>query len=527
MRQIAYLALLLAIGCADDIIPTPTAPLTSPTPTSGTAPSGDPSSSPSPSLTPGGSPAPSGSPTPSTSPTPSGAIASSPGPSGSPTPTGSPSLAPLTVSFEAPLATADYTANTMDIRLVATPAKNITIKEINLYYDDTLLLKQASDKTQLELKGWNPHVKNSVNNQDATEVGNGLHTLRAEAVANNGEAVNARLTFQKPVVLRGWINTTPKNGSPQPLPPLTPAMWDVRAVANRNRVFALFGRTGNNGSLQNDVQMLNVDVFAPQWETLPVPTDITSRLGVAIAVLDDRLYLAGGHPFNETAVKQVCSTGFFDPTVLNLPDLPTALTDASAAVLGRQLYVAGGRTGTSNGPATRACYRLSLDADGKAATTANWETVADLPPEVGPVSGALVAHDNALYWLGGDDGVSRYREAIAKFNPAGNRWAIEQYLPRGVRHAAVASHGGFVWVLGGEVSATAITDQVVRYDPQTRRVTTFPNPVASGDPRLNLPGPLAGAAAVSTGTHLYLLGGNAKTPGSPVPQAEVWRADLL
>jgi N-acetylneuraminic acid mutarotase len=248
---------------------------------------------------------------------------------------------------------------------------------------------------------------------------------------------------------------------------------------------------------------------------------ITPRLGVAIAVLDDRLYHAGGHPFNGTAVKQVSSTGFFDPTVLNLPDLPTALTDASAAVLGRQLYVAGGLSGTQ---ASRACYRLSLDADGKAATTANWETVADLPPEVGPVSGALVARDNALYWLGGDDGVSRYREAIAKFNPAGNSWAIEQYLPRGVRHAAVASHGGFLWVLGGEVSATAITDQVVRYDPQTRRVTTFP---PSSEPRLNLPRPLAGAAAVSTGTHLYLLGGNAGTAGSPVPRAEVWRADLL
>jgi hypothetical protein len=422
------------------------------------------------------------------------------------------------------LATADYTANTLDIRLVATPAKNITIKEINLYYDDILLLKQASDKTQLELKGWNPHVKNSVDDQDTAEVGNGLHTLRAEAIANNGEAVNARLTFQKPVILKGWVKTTPKDGATPDLPSLTPAMWDVRAVANRNRVFALFGRTGSNGSLQNDVQMLNVDVFAPQWETRPVPNGITPRLGVAIAVLDDRLYLAGGRPFNGTAVKQVRSMGLFDDMVQVLPDLPTALTDASSAVLGRQLYVAGGLSGTQ---ASRACYRLSLDADGKAPTTAIWETVADLPPEVGPVSGALVARDNALYWLGGDDGVSRYREAIAKFNPAGNRWAIEQYLPRGVRHAAVTSHGGFLWVMGGEVSANAITNQVVRYDPQTRRVTTFPNPVASSEPRLNLPRPLAGAAAVSTGTHLYLLGGNAGTPGSPVPQAEVWRADTL
>ncbi|HVU55562.1 MAG TPA: hypothetical protein VHD83_10930 [Puia sp.] len=114
-----------------------------------------------------------------------------------------------------------------------------------------------------------------------------------------------------------------------------------------------------------------------------------------------------------------------------LPDLPVALTNASAALLGETIYVAGGETA---GGVSDKLYTLDLSDSG-------WRLAGALPK---PLSHAvLIAASRGLYLIGGrkrnPGGMSELSDGVYSYDPAGRpdpgaaskdiRWTVCQSLP--------------------------------------------------------------------------------------------------
>lgn len=98
--------------------------------------------------------------------------------------------------------------------------------------------------------------------------------------------------------------------------------------------------------------------------------------------------------------------------------------------------------------------------------------------------------------LGADDGATA---DVAVYDPAFDAWESAPGLPEAVHHAAVASHDGSLWVLGGYAGDgfDRPTDAVWRFDPGTGEWEAGPA----------LPDARAAGAAASDGDRLVYAGG--------------------
>jgi N-acetylneuraminic acid mutarotase len=106
-------------------------------------------------------------------------------------------------------------------------------------------------------------------------------------------------------------------------------------------------------------------------------------------------------------------------TVKSLPDLPEAITSASAIVIGNTVYVTGGLNAKG---AVSSCY--SIDISGKKPA---WKILAGLP--VALSHGVVVAqsdgNETCIYAVGGryrDGEVSTFLHTILKYSPSQDRW---------------------------------------------------------------------------------------------------------
>ncbi|HEY4206198.1 MAG TPA: hypothetical protein VGM31_05260 [Puia sp.] len=109
--------------------------------------------------------------------------------------------------------------------------------------------------------------------------------------------------------------------------------------------------------------------------------------------------------------------------VRRLADLPVAVSNAAASVMGQTVYVAGGetRTGVSSG-----LYALDLGVDG-----ARWELVSELPK---PLSHAVLVASGRGLWLAGGrkrnpGGLSDLSDAVYRYEPGVRRWNECRHLP--------------------------------------------------------------------------------------------------
>lgn len=106
--------------------------------------------------------------------------------------------------------------------------------------------------------------------------------------------------------------------------------------------------------------------------------------------------------------------------IVELPSLPLPLTNAAAAVLGTQVYVAGGET---TGKASTDFYRLDLAAPAK-----GWEKLPDLPKALSHAVAVVQSNGEypALYLIGGRartaSGVSQLYGSTFRYDPNKNNW---------------------------------------------------------------------------------------------------------
>lgn len=222
-----------------------------------------------------------------------------------------------------------------------------------------------------------------------------------------------------------------------------------------------------------------------RWETMsPLPT-ARSRLA---AVYDGgQIYTIGGDtPDGVTGVVEV-----YDPSANSWRSgaaKPTAVHNASAALIQGRAYVPGGYSAEGGVIADLEIYDLQEDS---------WARGASMP--VGLCAYAIAVVENKLYVFGGWDGM-RYAVSTYEYDPLSDTWTEKTPMPSARGFSAAGVVEDQVYVVGGYDGQQEL-DLVQRYDPSAE---------AAGDAWLELSPmnvPRGGLGVASIAGSLYAIGG--------------------
>lgn len=235
------------------------------------------------------------------------------------------------------------------------------------------------------------------------------------------------------------------------------------------------------------------DTAHDRWQLVaPMPVALNHAAAVSHG---GALYVAGGYtgaPFSlgmpsggpADASRDLWRYEPGSDTWSRMPPAPTARGGAAAAVIGDELYLAGG--------ADELLPLTSFEIFDF--TTRTWRRGPDLPLATEHVSGA--SHGGDFYVLGGRPAYGRGVYATAfRYRPGAGRWERVADMRRGrAGFAAVGSCAGPV-VYGGEdpgSSPSGTIAEVERYDPRMDRWEPLPD---MRSPRHGLGGAAAGGRA--------------------------------
>jgi hypothetical protein len=232
------------------------------------------------------------------------------------------------------------------------------------------------------------------------------------------------------------------------------------------------------------------------WRTgRPLPTE---RADMAVASIGLDLYVIGGKV--DAGVVNLVDVYETDSRLwLTAAAKPTAVSDASAAVLFGEIFVPGGRLADDRPTAVVEAYSPANDA---------WRPVAPLPT---PVAAGLALSDGSrLYLLGGWDGED-YRDGGFVYDPATDTWQELSPMAHARAQAAGDVIGDRLFVIGG-------------YDGQQELAVCEYFDLAEGawTGCADLTLPRAGAGASAQGNDsLYVIGGGQAGAASGGEQYDV------
>jgi N-acetylneuraminic acid mutarotase len=217
------------------------------------------------------------------------------------------------------------------------------------------------------------------------------------------------------------------------------------------------------------------DPAANRWTlgpSLPVPIHHTH-----VAAVDGRLYVLGGETEGASTGRPesfVANVWMHDPAVggwVARAPMPTARGGGGKAVIDGKIYVAGGR------PPGGAAFEVYDPA------TDSWERLPDMPTQRNHL--AMVALNGKIYVAGGrfGPGAGAERTDIVEiYDPATRRWSRGAPLPAPRGGITGAVHAGCMFVFGGEGERThvlGLTPTAYGYDPRADRWTRLPDlPIA-------------------------------------------------
>lgn len=247
----------------------------------------------------------------------------------------------------------------------------------------------------------------------------------------------------------------------------------------------------------------------------PMPQPKSCRV---TALVDGRFVTVGGTWWETTPgakkpdVKHwIRDAWAYDPKAgkwSGLPDYPRPIGYGSAVAVDRTLYVIGGCDGKE---AFAGCYRMDLGADAPA-----WEKFAALPRKL--CLGSATVIGKTIYITAGQTespshtGKKQVVDEVFACDVAPGpraKWEKVTTLPSPRVGSAVVACGGKIHVLGGmagEGKDTRFLDEVIRYDPATRRWSKCKP--------LPKPAPAPACVAVKD-RYLLIVPGYVETPAAP------------
>lgn len=219
-------------------------------------------------------------------------------------------------------------------------------------------------------------------------------------------------------------------------PPLLQGTDNLAVVAAGGRVLAL------GGEAARAFQVL--DPATASWTRGPDLPGV--HFASAAAVLADRVHLVGGWNVDNRASASLASHAVFDLTLLrwgSAAPLTTPRNAAAAAVIDGRLYVAGGRA-----PGIRANDQHSLATVEVYDPASNrWSAAPPLPTARAGL--ALVALAGQLYAFGGESTPGAVGNAVERYDPLSQRWATLPAMPYRSHGLAAVVLGGSIYVMGG------------------------------------------------------------------------------
>jgi Tol biopolymer transport system component/N-acetylneuraminic acid mutarotase len=249
-------------------------------------------------------------------------------------------------------------------------------------------------------------------------------------------------------------------------------------------------------------QLAAADTYAPPFLWHQIANLPEGRRACATAMIEGRVYLAGGIPPGGGSPWAVTTAVVYDPlsnTWSNLPSMSYQRYGAGAGVItapdGRkELYVVGGYNGGVGGPWVER-YIVNSNA---------WETVASLDMARG--EGVVVAVvSNSIYAIGGHPNYCDIKTNNQMYIRASDSWIDRAPAPQPVYYALSATYGGKILLFGGVAAGcTEVLTSMMIYDTQSD----------SWSPGADMPRARSkgyGATAVVFNDKIYLVGGVASS----------------
>ncbi len=224
------------------------------------------------------------------------------------------------------------------------------------------------------------------------------------------------------------------------------------------------------------------------------PRDILAALGLVLGWLCFSLFLATCSPVVPQiwAQEQPSEAG----TWQRMAPAPTMRTEVAAAVVGEIIYVLGGFSKPNLSNFTHLSIANTVEA--YQPSTDQWTTTATLPARLHHAAAASVG--NRLYVIGGFTGsflsIWSPVASVFMYDPSTDTWAERAPMPTPRGALAVGTHHGKIYALGG-FTAGGNTGAVEVYDPET---DTWSSKSPMPTPRDHL------AVAIVAG-RLYAIGG--------------------
>jgi N-acetylneuraminic acid mutarotase len=226
------------------------------------------------------------------------------------------------------------------------------------------------------------------------------------------------------------------------------------------------------------------------WVSLASLPDPRQEVGVA--VLDGRIYVAGGLPRSDALQEYDAATD----TWRQRARLPIAVDHPAMAAVAGRIYVIGGYTDSGD---SAAVYEYDRAGD-------RWTQRTSMPTARGAPAAAVIA--GRIYVVGGTSATQRDLEA---YDPATDSWTRLPPMPTGRNHLAAGALQGRLYAAGGRPGNLGVLEV---FDPATNLWTT----------RAPMPTPRSGHAGAVVSDRLYTFGGEGN-PASPIGifrEAEVY-----
>ena len=241
-------------------------------------------------------------------------------------------------------------------------------------------------------------------------------------------------------------------------------------------------QTANGGEVLAEEQLSEEPIGDTNWlEAKPL---LGARGNMAVATIGLDLYLIGG----EVEAGIVSLVDVYDTstqTWRSAASKPTAVADATAAVLFGEIYVPGGRLADGNPTSVVEVYSPANDA---------WRQITPLPKSI---SGALTLSDGGLlYMFGGWDGTEYLNDGYA-YDPGIDDWQELPPMEPRRSNAAGAALANQLFVVGGFNANGELNDCSMYSIAEEKWFSCAPMEAAR-----------AGAGAAVLGNKLiYVLGG--------------------